>query len=107
MSTSSPKPAVQEARAAGATVIALVDTNCDPDGVDYVIPGNDDSLRSIKLITQIVADAILGDDEPFSGPDDFDAGPDLQPSGVPRRPAPIVDEQFDELDEPEEADEEV
>ena len=49
---------VKEARKLGIPVIAIVDTNCDPDEVDYVIPGNDDAIRSCSLITRIVADAI-------------------------------------------------
>ena len=40
-------------------VIAIVDTNCDPDEIDYVIPGNDDAIRAINLITKIMADAAL------------------------------------------------
>lgn len=51
--------AVHEANILGLPVIALVDTNCDPSGVDYVIPSNDDAIRAIKLITAKVADAVL------------------------------------------------
>jgi small subunit ribosomal protein S2 len=51
--------AVHEARKLGIPVIAIVDTNCDPQVVDYVIPGNDDALRAIKLFTSRIADAIL------------------------------------------------
>jgi small subunit ribosomal protein S2 len=50
--------AVSEAKKIGITVVGIIDTNCDPDGIDYVIPGNDDSIRSIKLIMSKVADAI-------------------------------------------------
>jgi small subunit ribosomal protein S2 len=50
--------AVKEARKLGIPLIAIVDTNCDPDEVDYVVPGNDDAIRSCSLITRIVADAI-------------------------------------------------
>jgi small subunit ribosomal protein S2 len=50
--------AVREARRLGLPVLALVDTNCDPDDADYVIPGNDDAIRSCSLITRAVADAI-------------------------------------------------
>jgi small subunit ribosomal protein S2 len=50
--------AVKEARKLGITVVAVVDTNCDPDEVDYVIPGNDDALRAIRLFTQKIADAV-------------------------------------------------
>jgi small subunit ribosomal protein S2 len=51
--------AVSEAKKLGIPIIAITDTNCDPDLVDYVIPGNDDAIRSIKLITQRIADAVV------------------------------------------------
>ena len=51
--------AVQEARKLGIPIVAIVDTNCDPDEVDYVIPGNDDAIRAIKLITSKIADAVI------------------------------------------------
>jgi len=51
--------AIAEARKLSIPVVALVDTNCDPDAVDYVIPGNDDAIRSIKLITSKIAEAII------------------------------------------------
>ena len=51
--------AVHEANRLGIPVIGVVDTNCDPDGIDFVIPGNDDAIRSIKLFTSKVADACL------------------------------------------------
>ena len=53
------KIAVAEARKLGIPVVAIVDTNCDPDEVDYVIPGNDDAIRAVKLIAQTMADAII------------------------------------------------
>jgi small subunit ribosomal protein S2 len=51
--------AVKEARRLGIPVVAIVDTNCDPDEVDYVIPGNDDALRAIRLFASKIADAVL------------------------------------------------
>jgi small subunit ribosomal protein S2 len=51
--------AVHEANRLGIPVIATVDTNCDPDGIDFVIPGNDDAIRSVKLITGTIADAVI------------------------------------------------
>ena len=51
--------AVQEARKVGIPIVAMVDTNCDPDVVDYVIPCNDDAIRSIRLITSKIADAAV------------------------------------------------
>jgi small subunit ribosomal protein S2 len=50
--------AIREARRLGLPVVALVDTNCDPDDADYVIPGNDDAIRSCGLIVRVIADAI-------------------------------------------------
>ncbi|CAG0910913.1 unnamed protein product [Cyprideis torosa] len=51
--------AVSEAQKLDIPVVALTDTNCDPDGIDYVIPGNDDAIRSIRLISKCLADAVL------------------------------------------------
>jgi small subunit ribosomal protein S2 len=51
--------AVTEANRLGTLTVALVDTNCDPDGIDCIIPGNDDALRSIRLVTGKIADAII------------------------------------------------
>ena len=53
------KNAIAEAKKLGIPVVAIVDTNCDPDEVDYVIPGNDDAIRAIKLISQTMANAVL------------------------------------------------
>ena len=53
------KNAVDEARKLGIPIVAIVDTNCDPDEVDYVIPGNDDAIRAIKLIASTLADAVI------------------------------------------------
>ena len=53
------KIAVAEARKLGIPVVAIVDTNCDPDEIDYVIPGNDDAIRAVKLIAGAMADAVL------------------------------------------------
>ena len=53
------KIAVAEAKKLGIPVVAIVDTNCDPDEVDYVIPGNDDAIRAVKLIAGAMADAII------------------------------------------------
>ena len=51
--------AVAEARRLGIPIIAIVDTNCDPDEIDYVIPGNDDAIRAVKLISGAMADAVI------------------------------------------------
>jgi small subunit ribosomal protein S2 len=50
--------AVREARRLGLPVVALVDTNCDPDDADYIIPGNDDAISSCSLVTRVIADAV-------------------------------------------------
>lgn len=51
--------AVAEARKLGIPIVAIVDTNCDPDEIDYIIPGNDDAIRAVKLLTGKMADAVL------------------------------------------------
>jgi len=51
--------AVQEANRLGIPVVAVVDTNCDPDNIDYVIPGNDDAIRAIRLMSSKIADAVI------------------------------------------------
>lgn len=53
------KIAVSEARCLGIPIVAIVDTNCDPDEVDYVISGNDDAIRAVKLISSVIANAVL------------------------------------------------
>jgi len=51
--------AVAEARKLNIPIVAIVDTNCDPDEIDYVIPGNDDAIRAVKLLTGRMADAVI------------------------------------------------
>ncbi len=51
--------AVAEARKLGIPIVAIVDTNCDPDEIDYIIPGNDDAIRAVRLLTGKMADAVL------------------------------------------------
>ena len=51
--------AIKEAKKLGIPVFGIIDTNCDPDAVDYVIPGNDDAIRAVKLITDVMANAII------------------------------------------------
>ncbi len=51
--------AVQEARILGIPIVGIADTNCDPDEMDYIIPGNDDAIRAVKLIAAMVADAVV------------------------------------------------
>ena len=60
---------IQEAEALGITLIGIGDTNCDPDDLDYVIPGNDDAIRAVKLIVSKLADAVI---EAGEGSDDVE-----------------------------------
>jgi small subunit ribosomal protein S2 len=82
--------AIKEARKLGIPIVAITDTNCDPDLVDYVIPGNDDAIRSIRLLTSAIADAcIQGAGRRRDSGRDRDAGgrpgPDVQYSGRQQR----------------------
>ena len=64
------KIAIEEAKKLGIPVVAIVDTNCDPEDIDYVIPGNDDAIRAVKLIASTIANAIVegkqGSDAPVA-----------------------------------------
>jgi len=51
--------AIMEAHRLGIPIVAIVDTNCDPDGIEYLIPGNDDAIRSVRLLTSKIADAVI------------------------------------------------
>ena len=75
--------AVKEARKLGIPVIAVVDTNCSPNDIDYVIPGNDDAIRSIRLYTQLAADAILEGRASVPHIDDSDEFVELDEHGNP------------------------
>jgi len=71
--------AVAEARRLGIPVIAIVDTNCDPDVVDYVIPGNDDALRAIRLFASKISESVIegqavNKDAPAGSPPQTEAG---------------------------------
>jgi small subunit ribosomal protein S2 len=83
--------AVNEARKLGLPVIAIVDTNCDPDEVDYVIPGNDDAIRSVTLVTRVIADALVeGRQEGREAMVTRATGPEIEPEleGAPQAPVP-------------------
>lgn len=67
------KIAVHEARKLGIPVIGVVDTNCDPDEIDYVIPGNDDAIRAVKLLTSVIADAIVEAKQGAAGAEEAEA----------------------------------
>ena len=72
--------AVREGRRLGMPIIALVDTNCDPDEAEYIIPGNDDAIRSCSLITRVIADAIAEGKQKVSAAE----------MAAPREPEPAV-----------------
>jgi small subunit ribosomal protein S2 len=80
--------AVAEARKLGIPVVAVVDTNHNPDNIDYVIPGNDDAIRAIRLYTQLAADAILEGraSAPQPGEGDADEFVELDEEGNPIQP---------------------
>jgi len=74
--------AVKEARRLGIPVVAIVDTNCDPDEVDYVIPGNDDALRAIRLFASKISDAVV-EGRALASEQDFTADKLVQDEAVP------------------------
>jgi small subunit ribosomal protein S2 len=83
--------AVKEARKLGIPIIAIVDTNCDPDEVDFVVPGNDDAIRACSLITRVVADALQeGQYLAYQGMQARTAEPEFEqePMAVADEPAP-------------------
>ena len=90
--------AVKEARILGIPIVGIVDTNCDPDDVDFVIPANDDAIRSIRLITAAIADAVIEANQGESyidmqiGEEEFDA-PDEE----------VLDKELEVFDKAEEA----
>jgi small subunit ribosomal protein S2 len=88
--------AVKEAKTLGIPVVALVDTNSDPDKIKYVIPGNDDAIRSIKLVTSLVADSVL------EGNDSFRAGvakarEEAEAAAEEAEGVKVVDEKIEDL----------
>ena len=87
--------AVTEARKLNIPVIAIVDTNCDPDEVDYVIPGNDDAIRSVSLVTRILADALaegrqIGREAVVTRATGPEIEPEPEPAAAPE-PAPVAE----------------
>ena len=63
---------VQEAQSLGITLIGIADTNCDPEELDYVIPGNDDAIRAVKLIVSKMADAVVEANQGATGEEVFE-----------------------------------
>ncbi len=81
--------AVTEARKLGIPVVAIVDTNCDPDEVDYVIPGNDDAIRAVSLITRVIADAVIEGRREGRRPVARAEGAEIEPEPVPAEEAAV------------------
>lgn len=71
------KIAVHEARKLGIPVIGVVDTNCDPYEIDYVIPGNDDAIRAVKLLTSVIADAVVEAKQGAAGAEEAEAAEEV------------------------------
>ena len=82
--------AVREARRLGLPVVALVDTNCDPDEADYVIPGNDDAIRACDLIVRVIADGIYAGQQRVS-PGEFQQAAATNGSPKPQAEEPQQD----------------
>lgn len=70
--------AIHEARLLGIPVIGIVDTNCDPDDIDYPVPGNDDAIRAIKLLSSVISDAVLEGRAGIDSMDDEGEGPQAE-----------------------------
>ncbi|MFA5146698.1 MAG: 30S ribosomal protein S2 [Candidatus Omnitrophota bacterium] len=90
--------AVKEAKKLNIPVVALVDTNCDPDVINYVIPGNDDAIRSIKLVTSIMADSVIEGKEAFvKGEEDAKAEAEREAAEEEGEPIKVLDTKIEEL----------
>jgi small subunit ribosomal protein S2 len=85
--------ALAEARKLGIPVIAIVDTNCDPDEVDYVIPGNDDAIRAIKLICNKIADAVIEVKQ-----EEWEREAEVEGVAMPEAPAEVSEAALEEGD---------
>ena len=86
--------AIREARRLGLPVVALVDTNCDPDDADYVIPGNDDAIRSCSLIVRVIANAIEAGKSKVTAEEmavSAAAAAEVEPAAAEVEPAPKVE----------------
>jgi small subunit ribosomal protein S2 len=93
--TEKEQTAVREAQRLDIPVVAIVDTNCDPDGIDYLIPGNDDALRAVRLFAAKIADAIIAGQQmtkeaPGAAPAEAAAQPKVQAATVEAGPPVAV-----------------
>jgi small subunit ribosomal protein S2 len=93
--------AVREARRLGLPIIALVDTNCDPDEADYVIPGNDDAIRSCSLVIRAIADAIEAGKAKVTPQEMAPAEPAVEEPAPEAAPEPEAEAQPEAQEEPE------
>lgn len=84
--------AVKEAQKLGIPIVAIVDTNCTPQGIDYAIPGNDDATRAIKLYCRLISDAALGGLQDGLGDGPIDFGAKAAPAELERPAAPAAKE---------------
>jgi len=89
--------AIKEARKIGIAIVALVDTNCDPDIIDYPIPGNDDAIRSVKLITGLIADSILNGRQLFAAGKAKEEEETAAAEGTEGEGIKVIDEEVEEL----------
>lgn len=89
--------AVQEAKKLGIQVVAIVDTNCDPDNINHVIPGNDDAIRAIRLFTQKIADSVL---EGYRIAEERYIGHSDKGETVEETPLPVTSEEFSDAAAP-------
>lgn len=87
--------AVREGKRLGIPIVAIVDTNCDPDEIDYVIPGNDDAIRAVRLITSRIADACIEGKKQFEEKRQAEADKDIEEETVikPESAEKIIDRQ--------------
>jgi small subunit ribosomal protein S2 len=83
--------AIAEARKLGIPVVAILDTNCDPDEVDYPIPGNDDAIRSVATLTRVVADAVAEGLIARAGAAQSDGDAKPEPTGELGADEPLAD----------------
>jgi len=95
--------AVREANKLGIPIVALVDTNCDPEPIDYVIPGNDDAIRAIRLVTTTMADAVIEGrgayESKIAEQEVMAAGPVVEKEVIPYEPEELFIDEEDLLEE--------
>lgn len=83
--------AVAECRKLGIPIVAIVDTNCDPDEIDHIIPGNDDAIRAVKLLTAKMADAVIEGKQGSDAPLEAEAEGDVEEVAEATEEAPAVE----------------